>query len=386
MNLVSNGLSVQCYLMPKMMGKVRRRVQEMRNPNTMLSSVDMSYNEITRLAMDALLDRGNDGSKEVLNKENEANFLSAEEKTYILNNIKTPLSDNEETDRDEEMSGSATVSSETYFPAVTESEPPVLDYGWPVADWSYHLQGIPSVEVFFHSMKSFSMKDMLRELIRQATKVLAIVMDTFSDVEIFCDTLEAIRKHNVSIYLLLEYTNLQLFQDIMSIRSVQGETYCAKLGREFTGQMKEKFIIVDCTKVLVGSYSLTWLSWQVHRSLAVLFKGSGVKPFDLEFRRLYTISEPIPGFTCHTSDPGDLCLALRNSTSQCAREESLLTNYNRNLVNPGTGVSRQLLSWSDKLAIQTSPLDRKDLSGFHREKRSITPLLISPHFSKIIIR
>ncbi len=121
--------------------------------------------------MDALLDRGIDGYQEVLNKENEANFLSAEEKTYVLNNIKKPLTDNEETDRDEEMSGSPSVSSETYFPAVTESEPPVLDYGWPVADWSYHLQGIPSVEVFFHSMKSFSIKDLLRELIRQATKV-----------------------------------------------------------------------------------------------------------------------------------------------------------------------------------------------------------------------
>uniref|UniRef100_A0A671MR58 Protein FAM83A-like n=1 Tax=Sinocyclocheilus anshuiensis TaxID=1608454 RepID=A0A671MR58_9TELE len=295
--------------------------REMRTPNTMVSSVDLSYNESTRLAMDALLDRGNDGHQEVLNKENEADFLSAEEKTYILNNIKKPLTDNEETDRDEEMSGSPSASSETYFPAVTESEPPVLDYGWPVADWSYHLQGIPSVEVFFHSMKSCSMKDLLRELIRQATKVLAIVMDTFSDVEIFCDILEAIRKRNVSVYLLLDHTNLQLFQDMcenvkinkshltrMSIRSVQGETYCAKSGRKFTGQMKEKFIIVDCTKVLVGSYSLTWLSWQVHRSLAVLFKGSGVKPFDLEFRRLYAISKPIPGFTCHTSDLGDLCL------------------------------------------------------------------------------
>lgn len=55
-------------------------------------------------------------------------------------------------------------------------------------------------------------------------------------------------------------------------------------------------------------HSLTWLSWQVHRSLAVLFKGSGVKPFDLEFRRLYAISKPVPGFICHTSDLGDLCL------------------------------------------------------------------------------
>ncbi len=72
--------------------------------------------------MDSLLDRGIDGYQEVLNKENEANFLSAEEKTYILNNIKKPLTDNEETDRDEEMSGSPSVSSETYFPAVSESD------------------------------------------------------------------------------------------------------------------------------------------------------------------------------------------------------------------------------------------------------------------------
>ncbi|XP_073703600.1 protein FAM83A [Garra rufa] len=321
MDLVSNGLSVQCYLMSKQMGKMRRRVQEIRNPNAVMSPVDLSYNESTRLAMDALLERGIDGYQDVLVKENEANFLSAEEKSYILNNIKKPLTENEEADKDEETSSSASASSETYFPVVTESEIPVLDYGWPVADWSYHLRGMPSVEVFFHSMKSFSLKDVLRELIRQANTVLAIVMDTFSDVEIFCDILEATRKRNVYVYLLLDHSNLQLFQDMcenvkinksqlgrMSIRSIQGQTYCAKSGRKFTGQIKEKFIIMDCTKVLVGTYSLTWLSWQVHRSLAVLFKGSGVKPFDLEFRRLYATSKPVPGFTCDTSDLGDLCL------------------------------------------------------------------------------
>ncbi|KAK2902644.1 hypothetical protein Q8A67_007357 [Cirrhinus molitorella] len=300
---------------------MRRRVQEIRNPNAVVSPVDLSYNESTRLAMDALLDRGIDGYQEVLVKENEANFLSAEEKSYILSSIEKPPVENEEADKDEERSSSPSVSSETYFPVVTESEAPVLDYGWPMADWSYHLQGMPSVEVFFHSMKSFSLKDVLRELIRQANTVLAIVMDTFSDVEIFCDILEATRKRNVYVYLLLDHTNIQLFQDMfenvkinkshlgrMSIRSVQGQTYCAKSGRKFTGQIKEKFIIMDCTKVLVGTYSLTWLSWQVHRSLAVLFKGSGVKPFDLEFRRLYAISKPVPGFTCDTPDLGDLCL------------------------------------------------------------------------------
>lgn len=52
-------------------------------------------------------------------------------------------------------------------------------------------------------------------------------------------------------------------------------------------------------------YSFTWLSWQVHRSLAVLFKGSGVKPFDLEFRTLFAISKPVPGLSCQTSSASD---------------------------------------------------------------------------------
>ncbi|XP_056618801.1 protein FAM83A [Triplophysa dalaica] len=318
MNLAGNGLSVQRFLNPKMIGKIKRRAQEMRKPNRLVCGVDLSHNESTRLAMDALLDTGLTGYQEMLNKENEANFLSVEEKAYILNSAVKPLVEDEETEGYEEMSRSPSVSSWTYFPLATESEPPVLDYGWPVADWSYHLQGIPRVEVFFQSVKSASMKDLLRELIRQATKVLAIVMDTFSDVEIFCDLLEATRKRNVYVYLLLDHTNLQVFEDMcehlkinkshltrMSIRSVQGQTYCAKSGRKFTGQVKEKFIIVDCTQALVGSYSFTWLSWQVHRSLAVLFKGSGVKPFDLEFRTLFAISKPVPGLSCQTSSASD---------------------------------------------------------------------------------
>ncbi|XP_055067697.2 protein FAM83A [Misgurnus anguillicaudatus] len=318
MNLESNGLSVQCFLKSKVIGKMRRRVQEIRKPNHQVSSVDLSHNESTRLAMDALLDNGLTGYQEMLIKENEANFLSVEEKAYILNNLKKPLADNEEADGDEEVSGSPSASSQMYNPVASESDPPALAFGWPVADWSYHLQGIPSTEVFFQSAKSASLKDLLRELIRKATTVLAIVMDTFTDVEIFCDVLEATRKRSVSVYLLLDHTNLQVFEEMcenvkvskahltrMSIRSIQGQTYCAKSGRKFTGQVKEKFIIVDCKQVLVGSYSFTWLSWQVHKSLAVLFKGSAVKPFDLEFRRLYATSKPVPDFSQHTSGAGE---------------------------------------------------------------------------------
>lgn len=68
-------------------------------------------------------------------------------------------------------------------------------------------------------------------------------------------------------------------------------------------------VCLCCTPVSdeFGSFcsSFTWLTWQVHRSLAVLFKGSGVKPFDLEFRRLYAISKPVLGFSWQTSSPTD---------------------------------------------------------------------------------
>lgn len=40
---------------------------------------------------------------------------------------------------------------------------------------------------------------------------LVIVMDCFSDVELLCDLLEACRKRNVSVHLLLDHLNLSLF-------------------------------------------------------------------------------------------------------------------------------------------------------------------------------
>uniref|UniRef100_A0A4W5K917 Family with sequence similarity 83 member A n=1 Tax=Hucho hucho TaxID=62062 RepID=A0A4W5K917_9TELE len=117
----------------------------------------------------------------------------------------------------------------------------------------------------------------------------------------------------------------------MSVRSIQGETYCAKSGRKFTGQIKEKFMIIDWTLVLAGSYSFTWLSWQVHRSLAVLFKGSAVEPFDLEFRKLYASSKPVPAFL---TVPTEFNLTRPLITHQAAATSTPLTNLPR--PSPGT--------------------------------------------------
>lgn len=47
---------------------------------------------------------------------------------------------------------------------------------------------------------------------------------------------------------------LVLWVQGLSVRSVQGRTYCARTGRKLTGQITESFIISDWTEVLTGSY------------------------------------------------------------------------------------------------------------------------------------
>ncbi|KAL4616978.1 protein FAM83A [Arapaima gigas] len=309
MNLQRGSLSPGNYMRSRLLGKVRQRVQEMRYMSFLCSKLDLSHNESARLATDALLDHGLSAYHEMLVHENEVDFLSQEEKDYIFMRVRSPSnsSQGDLAEKEGQEGGAAVSQTSTLFPLDLEKEPTDLDYCWPASQ--SHLQGTPTVELFLQSDRAASVRDLLREGISKATSMLAIVMDTFSDVEIFCDILEVMRKRNVPVYLLLDDANLHLFVEMcdnmqissshltrMSVRSVCGDTYCAKSGRKFSGQVKEKFVIIDCTQVLAGSFSFTWLSWQVHRGLAMLFKGSSVKAFELEFRRLYASSRPVPGF------------------------------------------------------------------------------------------
>ena len=239
----------QSYLQPKPVGKVRRRLQGMQFRSLHEASVDLSHNESARLATDALLDGGLDAYHEALTKDGEVDFLSCKEKDYILGNLSDTVSGNSKDDEDNkdapEASGSL-CDSQTYFPSATESTPTEVA----VEDWSHHLQEETSVDVHFQTNGSARMKDLLREFISKATtvscqvfaknktsfcarnntkifhskisrftenlciQVLAIVMDTFSDIEIFCDILEAMRKRNVFVYLLLDHLNLPIFVEM----------------------------------------------------------------------------------------------------------------------------------------------------------------------------
>ncbi|KAJ4927178.1 hypothetical protein JOQ06_014914 [Pogonophryne albipinna] len=193
-------------------------------------------------------------------------------------------------------------------------------------------------------------------------------MDVFTDVDLLCDLMEASNKRRVPVYILLDEKNLDSFTDMctaldiqsshmsnMRIRTTCGDTYCTKSGKKFSGQVLEKFLIIDCEEVIAGSYreshcvyvipcsavkalsarcscrqllssgdsafvreplisrftswrwteiiysktaddDFTWLSAQVHSNMVMHFSGRITDSFDREFRCLYADSQIIDCF------------------------------------------------------------------------------------------
>uniref|UniRef100_A0A1A7YX73 Family with sequence similarity 83, member C n=2 Tax=Iconisemion striatum TaxID=60296 RepID=A0A1A7YX73_9TELE len=190
---------------------------------------------------------------------------------------------------------------------MSDEDPPMLELGWPDTGTKV---GPSETNIYFQRDKSQNIKDLIRNLINRAKKVIALVMDMFTDVDLLCDLMEASNKRRVPVYILLDDKSLSHFTDMcsaldiqsshlsnMRIRSVCGETYCTKSGKKFTGQVKEKFMIIDCEEVIAGSYSFTWLSSQVHSNMVMHFSGSIVDSFDREFRCLYADSQVIDRFS-----------------------------------------------------------------------------------------
>ncbi|XP_078275337.1 protein FAM83C [Rhinoraja longicauda] len=307
---------LQKPLSRKPLGKLCQRLEELKSPWRQSSALELSHSETARLATDALLESGIPGYQRVLAEERELGFLSELELDYISRSgaARLPGPTAELRDRGSRYSfaeGDALSeqTSATYFPIETDSEPPLLDLGWGQPQRAVGLSS--ESQIIFQRDKCNSIKDTVRQLLSKAKTLIAIAMDLFTDVDILCDLLEASNKRGVSVYLLLDESNLQHFVSMcdqldirkdhvtnMRIRSVVGDTYCTKSGMKFNGQMLEKFMIIDLEQVLTGSYSFTWLSGQVHLNFVMLLTGELTQEFDDEFRCLYAESKPIDRFSC----------------------------------------------------------------------------------------
>ncbi|XP_030579743.1 protein FAM83C [Archocentrus centrarchus] len=295
----------------KPLGKLATRLEEVKNPWRQVSTLELSHNEAARLATDALLEHGEKEYRRVLSEEREVNFLSPLEIHYITQHETSKACGGPESngagDRDfGDGDAVSELTSGTYFPMMSDEEPPMLELGWPDAPTRF---GPSETQIYFQRDKSHNIKDTIRSLINKAKKVIAVVMDVFTDVDLLCDLMEASNKRRVPVYILLDEKNLRYFTDMcstldiqnshlsnMRIRSVCGDTYCTKSGKKFTGQVLEKFMIIDCEEVIAGSYSFTWLSAQVHSNMVMHFSGRIAESFDREFRCLYADSQIIDCF------------------------------------------------------------------------------------------
>ncbi|XP_043335908.1 protein FAM83D isoform X2 [Cervus canadensis] len=137
-------------------------------------------------------------------------------------------------------------------------------------------------------------------------QVIAVVMDVFTDIDIFRDLQEISRKQGVAVYILLDQALLSQFLDmcmdlkvhpeeekLMTVRTITGSIYYARSGTKIVGKVHEKFTLIDGIRVATGSYSFTWTDGKLNSSNLVILSGQVVEHFDLEFRILYAQSKPI---------------------------------------------------------------------------------------------
>ncbi|XP_014381080.1 protein FAM83B [Alligator sinensis] len=268
--------------------------------------IEPHYKEWYRVAIDALIEGGLEAYKEFLSKERCTEFLADEEINYILNTVQK-LPPNTVYSSDNSVDDAS--SSGTYWPIESDVEAPNLDLGWPFL--MPGISGGTNIDLLFHPprVQPFTIKETIRKMIREARKAIAIVMDIFTDVDIFREIVEASTR-GIAVYLLLDESKFSHFLKMtekqgcqvqrlrnMRVRTVKGQDYYSKSGAKFHGKMEQKFLLIDCKKVMYGTYSFMWSFEKTNLSMVQVITGQLVESFDEEFRTLYARSSVPSSFT-----------------------------------------------------------------------------------------
>jgi hypothetical protein len=261
--------------------------------------IEPHYKEWYRVAVDTLIEHGLEAYQEFLAKERVSDFLAEEEINYILKNVQKVA---QSTAHGNDNSFDDTSSSGTYWPIESDVEAPNLDLGWPYV--MPGLLGGTHIDLLFHPPRAhlLTIKETIRKMIKEARKVIALVMDIFTDVDIFKEIVEASTR-GISVYILLDESNFNHFLNMtekqgcqiqrlrnIRVRTVKGQGYLSKTGAKFHGKMEQKFLLADCQKVMYGSYSYMWSFEKAHLSMVQMITGQLVESFDEEFRTLYARS------------------------------------------------------------------------------------------------
>ncbi|XP_018540848.1 protein FAM83F [Lates calcarifer] len=283
------------------------------------------YSEEQRVAIEELLKNGDGAFKTRLKDDNMKDFLSAREVKVLLNTFKQYDSgDDSSSSNKPKPSGSEPGAAgtdadsgvhSTYWPQMSDTEVPPLDIGWPSGGL---FRGVTRVAVHTHPPKDNGphIKEVVRRLIQEATKVIAIVMDMLTDLQILQDLMDAAWRRSVPIYILLDDQGVPHFLDMCSrlqigsqhlrnirTRTLQGIGFGLSFGR-LPGSLCNKYMLVDGDKVVFGSYSFAWCTSRMDRNMITVMTGQVVDFFDRDFRELYAISEKLDLYKeFHVSPP-----------------------------------------------------------------------------------
>ncbi|XP_062282317.1 protein FAM83F [Scomber scombrus] len=288
------------------------------------------YSEEQRAAIEELLRNGDGAFKTRLKDDNMKDFLSAREIKLLMNTFKQYDSANDSSSSSSSKLEPGASSTEadsgvhsTYWPQMSDTEVPPLDIGWSSGGL---FKGVTRVAVHTHPPKDNGphIKEVVRRLIQDANKVIAIVMDMLTDIQILQDLMDASCRRSVPVYILLDYQGVPHFLDMCSrlqiggqhlrnirARTLQGTGFGLSFGR-LSGSLCNKYMLVDGDKVMFGSYSFAWCTSRMDRNMITVMTGQVVDFFDRDFRELYAISENMDLYKeFHVSPPANVTASIR---------------------------------------------------------------------------
>ncbi|KAM9071385.1 protein FAM83F [Megaptera novaeangliae] len=333
------------------------------NEKVTAAQASFYYCERRRAALEALLGGGEQAYRERVKEEQLRDFLSSQER-QALGAAWSPY---EEVAAAAAARGKSKAAAETptqaaaesgeslaYWPDRSDTEVPPLELGWTE---SCFYRGVSRVTLFTHpprKEKAPHLKQVVRQMIQEAQKVIAVVMDLFTDGEIFQDIVDAASKRRIPVYIILDEAGVKYFLEMcqgleladfrirnIRVRSVTGVGFYMPMGK-IKGTLSSKFLMVDGEKVATGSYRFTWSSSHVDRNLLLLLTGQNVEPFDVEFRELYAISEEVDLYQQLGLAGGAGRLGL-NYASTVARK---LINPKYTLVAGGRHPPGEMMRWA----------------------------------------
>ncbi|KAM9819594.1 protein FAM83G [Syngnathus typhle] len=283
------------------------------------SKPEFFYSEDQRLALEKLITQGRGAFTDYLREKNVRDFLSEHELDRITHTAELYRPGHEHYLKPETPGGHAGNTtpgsgedgaldgqvSLQYWPDRSEASVAELDLGWPEA---ISYRGVTRVNVYTQPPADGQshIKEVVRKSIASANKVIAVVMDAFTDVDIFRDLLDAAYRRKVPVYIIIDTAAVSSFLSMcgradmhrghlknLRVRCCGGVEFFTRSAQKVRGSLSQKFLLVDGDRAISGSYSFTWSSSRLDRNLITVITGQAMETFDFQFQELFLLSRSV---------------------------------------------------------------------------------------------